>query len=120
MKDDTSPDSLTIPPALLAEIQAEADKENRPAGDVLREVIERGLGQLRWKAHAESELQQARALGLPDAHDDLPVTDEYRQAIGEMIAQGLESARQGKLVNGPSVFARIRAEMAEIEQQNSS
>jgi len=116
MKFDPSPESLAIPPALLTEIQAEAEKEHRPAGEVLREVIERGLGALRWAAHAEAESRRARELGLPDA-DDQPMTDAYRETIREKIAQGLASARQGKLVDGPSVFARIRAEMAEIERQ---
>jgi len=117
MASDMSPDSLVIPPALLAEIRAEAEKGHRPAGDVLREVIERGLGALRWTAHSEAESQRARELGLPIADDDQPMTDDYRQSIREKIAQGLASARQGKLVDGPSVFARIRSEMAEIERQ---
>lgn len=34
---------LAIPPALLAEIQAEADKEHLPVAEVLRNVLKRGL-----------------------------------------------------------------------------
>jgi hypothetical protein len=110
MTSDPSPESLAIPPGLLAEIQAEAERDHRPAGDVLREVIERGLGALRWAAHSEAETWRARELGIPEADDDQPMTDAYREAIREKIAQGLASARQGKLVDGPAIFARIRAE----------
>jgi hypothetical protein len=41
---------------------------------------------------------------------------EYRQVIGERIEQGLESARQGRVVEGEAVFARIEGELAELER----
>ena len=58
----------------------------------------------------------ARALGLPD--DDQPLTDAYRQTLRDKIAQGLTSARQGKLVDGEAVFARIEAELVELDKQD--
>jgi hypothetical protein len=102
---------FALPPALLAEVAAAADEEHRPVADVMRELVERGLGARGSQAHAEKELQRARELGLPD--DTQPITDEYRQTIREKIAAGMEDARQGRLVDGDAVFARIRTEMAE-------
>jgi hypothetical protein len=116
MKTETAPDTLAVPPDLLAEIQAEADKEHRSAGDVLRDLVERGLGERRWKAHAEAERQRARELGLPDA-DDQPMTDEYRQVIREKIAQGMRSLREGRVTDGEAFMARMDAELAELERQ---
>jgi predicted transcriptional regulator len=112
------PDSdteLTIPPALAAEIKAAAEDEHRPAADVVREALVGYLENRRWQQHAEQELSRARELGLPD--DDVPLTSEYRPTIREKIAQGLESARQGRLVDGEAVFARIDAELDELERQ---
>jgi|SRR5271157_2414983 len=115
MKPTGESNPFVLPPALLAEVEAAADEEHRPVADVLRDLVERGLGERRWKAHSEQEFRHARELGLPD--DDQPMTDEYRQALREKITQGLASARQGKLVDGDAVFARIEAEMVEFERQ---
>jgi hypothetical protein len=52
-----------------------------------------------------------------DTDDDVPLTTEYRRTIREKIAQGLESARQGKLVDGEAVFARINADIDELEHR---
>lgn len=41
MKPETSPDTLAIPPALLAEIEAAAEQEHRPALDVLQDAVHR-------------------------------------------------------------------------------
>jgi predicted transcriptional regulator len=111
--DDIAP--LAIPPDLLAEIQADAEKERRPAADVLRDALERGLDARRWEAHSGQEFQRARALGLPDT--DQPTTSEYRQTLREKIAQGLASARAGEFVDGDAVFARIEAEMVALERK---
>ncbi len=111
MKPVSDSNPLALPPALLAEVEAAADEEHRPVAELLRDLVERGLGERRRQARAEKEFQLARDLGLPD--DAQPVTDAYRRAIREKIAAGMESARQGKLVDGDAVFARIRAEMAE-------
>jgi hypothetical protein len=47
--ENCSNDTLSIPPALVAGINAVADEENRPAVDVLQDVIQRGLEDRRWK-----------------------------------------------------------------------
>ena len=107
-------EALTIPPALVAELQAVADAEHRPLDDVVRDVIEHGLGE-RWQLHAEHEWQQARDLGLPN--DDQPLTGAYRRRIREKIAAGIRSAGEGRLVDGEAVFARIFAELDEREGQ---
>jgi len=106
---------LALPPALLAELEAAANEEHRPVADVARDLIELGLSERRWQAHAERERQRVRELGLPD--DDQPMTDEYRQVIREKIAAGMASAREGRLVDGETFFARIHAEMDELERQ---
>jgi hypothetical protein len=114
---ETSRDNnpFNFPSALMTELEAAADEQHRPIGDVVRELVEQGLGDRRWKTHVEQERQRARALGLPD--DDQPMTDEYRQALREQIAQGIASARAGRFVEGEAVFARIKAEMVELERQ---
>jgi hypothetical protein len=114
MKPTSDSNTFVLPPALLAEVEAAADEEHRPVADLLQDLVERGLGERRRQARAEKEFQRVRELGLPD--DDQPMTDAYRQTIREKIAAGMESARQGKLVDGDAVFARIRAEMAERSQ----
>ena len=47
----TTPGSagLTLTPALLAEIQAEAGEQHRPAADVLRDIVAHGLEEMRWQ-----------------------------------------------------------------------
>ncbi len=108
---------LSIPPDLLAEIQAEAREEHRPADDVLRDVIQRGLAERRWQVHAEQARDRAREAGLPDDEDDQPMTDEYRADIGEKIAQGVRSLREGRVTDGPAFMARMDAELAELERR---
>lgn len=106
--------SLTLPPALLAEVKAAADEEHRPVDEVLRDLVEQGLGERRWKAHVEKERQRARELGLPD--DDQPITDDYRRALREKIAQGVRSLREGKGTDGEAFMARMDSELAELER----
>jgi Arc/MetJ-type ribon-helix-helix transcriptional regulator len=108
---------LAIPPDLLAEIQAQAEAGHRPAGEVLRDLIERGLSEQRWQAHAEQEDQRAREMGILDDEDDQPMTDEYRQTLREKIAQGVRSLREGRVTDGPAFMARMDAELAELERQ---
>jgi hypothetical protein len=88
---------------------------NRPVADVLRDLVERGLGERRWKAQAEKEIQHGREQGLPD--DALPLTDEYRQNLREKITEGLQSLRDGKSTDGEAFMARMDAELAELEKQ---
>ncbi len=77
--DKTPPSEvIAIPPALLAEVQAAADEEHRPAGDVLREAVERYLRERRWQKIFAYGEQRARTLGLAEA--DIPrLIAEYRQ-----------------------------------------
>jgi hypothetical protein len=65
------------------------------------------------KAQADATMLQdrddARAAGgascLPD--DEQPVTDAHRAWMRRKIDEGLESARQGRLLDGGAVFDRI-------------
>ena len=95
-------EDFALPPGLLAAIEAVASDERRPAADIVREALERYLSQ--HEALHETPIQ-ARALGLPD--DDEPVTEAYRSAVRAKIAQGLASAKAGRLVDGEAVFSRL-------------
>jgi hypothetical protein len=106
---------LILPAALLAEVEAAADEEHRPVAEVLRDLVERGLGMRRWQARAEKERQRARELGLPE--DDGPTTDEYRQTLCRKIAQGVQSLREGKLTDGKKFTAQMDVELALLERQ---
>jgi hypothetical protein len=106
--------SLMIPPALVAEIQAAANDEHRPAVDVVRDALVGYLENRRWQQR-EQDLQQARDLGLPD--DDLPLTPEYRQTLHEKVAQGVRSLRAGQGTDGEAFFAKMDAEFEELERQ---
>jgi hypothetical protein len=118
MKPESALDSLAIPPALLADVKAAAERAQRPVADVLREVVEQGLAERRqWQAHAERERDHARAFGIHEPADDLPMTDAYRQTMREKIAQGLQSLREGKGTEAGSFFAEIYAELDELAQQ---
>ena len=107
--------SFVLPPALLAEVEAAANDEHRPVADVVRDLVESGLGERRWKALVEKEIQQGRELGLPDNAGVL--TDAYRQDLREKIAQGMQSLREGKGTDGEAFMAQMDAELAELERQ---
>jgi hypothetical protein len=47
MKPGSNSNPLTIPPAMLAELQAAADEEHRAPDDVVREALERYLAEWR-------------------------------------------------------------------------
>jgi predicted transcriptional regulator len=115
MKPASDSSTFVLPPALLAELEAAASEEHRSVADIARDMIEHGLGERRWQAHAAQEWQRARELGLPD--DDQPMTDEYRQVIRERIAQGLQSLREGKGTDGEAFMAQMVAELDELERQ---
>jgi len=118
MEPEPSPDSLVLPPALLAEVKAAATQDRRPVADVLRDLVAQGLAARReWQAHAERERQRAIDLGIHDPADDEPMTDEYRQDIREKIAQGLKSLREGRFTDGEAFMAKMDAELAELERQ---
>ena len=61
MKTASDSTMVTLPPALLAEVEAAAHDEHRPVGDVLREVVEQGLGQRRLRAEILARVDQAEA-----------------------------------------------------------
>ena len=111
----SSDTQVSIPPTLIAEVQAAADEEHRPADDVVRDALESYLERRRWRLHSEQEEARARELGLPD--DDVPLTAGYRQGIREKIAQGLRSLREGKGTDGEAFFATMETEFEELERQ---
>ena len=79
----SSTDSL-IPVDLLPAIQAAAAEENRAPGDLVTEAVERYLSERRWFRRDEVHLK---------------------------IAQGLESLRQGKSLDGEAAMAELIAEL---------
>lgn len=109
---DSNPPSL--PPALLAELEAVAYEEGRRVADVLRELVEQGLGERRWRAHLERERRRARELGVPDAEAQ---GDGSRQALRQKIADGVRSLREGKGCDGEGFMAQMDAELADEERQ---
>ena len=83
MKSATPPNTL-VPPSLLPEIQAAAEEEHRAPGELVGEAIQRYLSERRWFRKDEVHLK---------------------------IAQGLESLRQGKGLDGEAVMAELLAEL---------
>jgi hypothetical protein len=83
MKTGADIETLDIPACLLAEIRADAEKEQRPAAEVLRNVIERGLEEHRWQRVQAHGAERAKALGLTEA--DVP----------RLIAQSRAEQRNG-------------------------
>ena len=115
MKPVSNTTTFVLPPALQAEVEAAADEEHRPVAEVVLDLVERGLSERRWQAHAEKEFQRARGVGLPD--DAQPMIDEYRRTICEKITQGVQSLREGRVVDGETFMARMNAELATSERQ---
>jgi len=71
-------DTMTLPPALAAEVRAAADEQSRPAGEVLREAVERYLSERRWQKIFAYGEERARELGLTE--EDVPrLIAEYRR-----------------------------------------
>jgi predicted transcriptional regulator len=83
MKARRSAEAL-IPPGLLAEIEAAAAEDHRPARELVGEAIERYLSQRRWFRGDE---------------------------VHTKIAQGLQSLQQGKALDGEAVMAELIAEL---------
>jgi hypothetical protein len=73
---------LTLPPTLVAEIQAAADEEHREPGDVVREALERYMEDREWDKIFAYGAARAKALGLTE--DDVP----------RLIAESRQEARQ--------------------------
>jgi len=78
------PAGALIPPGLLAKIEAAAAEEHRPVRELVGEAVERYLSERRWFR---------------------------RDEVHAKIAQGLESLRQGKGLDGESVMAELIAEL---------
>jgi predicted transcriptional regulator len=106
---------VLIPSGLATELQEAAEEEHRSAADVVRDALEGYLEARRWRLSGDQEQARARELGLPD--DDVPLTDQHRQAMREKIARGVRSLREGKGADGEAFFARMEAEFEEIERQ---
>ena len=83
MKSATQSDTL-VPSGLLPEIQAAAEEEHRAPGELVGEAVERYLLERRWFRKDE---------------------------VHTKIAQGLESLRQGKALDGETVMAELLAEL---------
>jgi hypothetical protein len=79
-QDDAS--AFHVPPGLVAEVEAAATEEGRPACDIVREAIESYLKARRWQRSAAYGRERSRALGLVEA--DLP----------RLIAESREEARR--------------------------
>jgi hypothetical protein len=85
MTSETPRDAL-IHPRLMPAIQAAAEEEQRAPRDLVTEAIERYLSERRWFSKDE---------------------------VQEKIAQGLESLRQGKGLDGESAITELLAELGE-------
>ena len=83
MKSETSPDTL-ISPDLLHAIKTAAEEEQRAPRDLIAEAVERYLSERRWFRKDE---------------------------VHAKIAQGLESLRQGKVLDGEAAMAELLAEL---------
>ncbi|MFZ2106920.1 MAG: hypothetical protein WAV18_16360 [Roseiarcus sp.] len=115
MKSTRDGTAFVLPPALLAEVEAAAQEDHRAVDDVVRDFIEHGLSDRRWKTLVEKERKRARDAGLPE--DDQPMAEEYRRSVRGKIAQGLQSLRDGKATDGETFMAKMDAELAELERQ---
>jgi predicted transcriptional regulator len=85
MASETNRDTL-VPSNLLSEIEAAAEEEQRAPGDLVGEAVERYLSERRWF---------------------------HKDEVHAKIAQGLESLRQGKGLDGETVMAELIAELDE-------
>jgi len=69
---DTNVDNclLPIPSSLIEAVRAMAAEEQRPAADVVRDILEKGLKDRRWQRTLAYGQERARALGLTE--EDIP------------------------------------------------
>jgi predicted transcriptional regulator len=87
MKPDTTADTL-VPSGLLPEIHAAAEEEHRAPAELVGEAVERYL-------------RERRLFRKDEVH--------------ARIAEGLESLRQGKGLDGETVMAELLAELDAAE-----
>jgi hypothetical protein len=64
MKSTPNGAAFVLPPALVDEVEAAAQEDHRAVDDVVRDFIEHGLSERRWKILAGKERQRAREAGL--------------------------------------------------------
>jgi predicted transcriptional regulator len=83
MKSDNTSDTL-VPSGLLPELRAAAEEEHRAPSDLVGDAVERYLWERRWFRKDE---------------------------VHSKVAQGLESLRQGKGLDGEAVMAELIAEL---------
>jgi Ribbon-helix-helix protein, copG family len=89
MKASNQNATLTLPPDLLAEVEAIAEQEHRPADDVLRDAVERYRAQLRQEAPERAARRTAAEAAVRMlAHRPLRKLPE-----GESIRSMLEHGR---------------------------
>jgi len=81
---DASNDILIVPLALQAQVKAAAAEDHRNPIDLVGEAVERYLWERRWFRGSD---------------------------VHAKVAQGLESLRQGKGLDGESVMAELIAEL---------
>jgi Arc/MetJ-type ribon-helix-helix transcriptional regulator len=60
MKTTANDNSVVLPQTLWAEVEAAAVDERRSVDDVVRDLIEHGLNERRWRLHAAQEHWRAR------------------------------------------------------------
>jgi metal-responsive CopG/Arc/MetJ family transcriptional regulator len=84
MKPTGENNSFSLPPALLAEVEAFADREHRPVADVLQDAVERYVREKRWQTLHDKANARAKALGLTE--EDVP----------RLIAETRKELRQGR------------------------
>jgi len=78
MENNRSIDPLDIPPPLLAQVQAAAEEEHRPAAEVVRDAVEHYLRNRRWQKLFAYGEQRARDLGVGE--ESIPhLIAEYRE-----------------------------------------
>jgi dihydrodipicolinate synthase/N-acetylneuraminate lyase len=87
MKPEISPDILAIPPALLAEIEAAAEQERRPALDVLQDAVHRYINAKHVRLVPAYVQERARALGLGEGGEPRRLV----RKVTEMSADELEA-----------------------------
>lgn len=84
MKSETSAPADLVPPDLIPEIEAAAEEEHREPRELVSDAVTRYLSERRFFRPGE---------------------------VHQKIAQGLESLRQGKGLDGETVMAELLAEL---------
>ncbi len=107
--------AIVLPPALLAEVEEAARQAHLPVAELVRELVEQGLGARQWITHVENERQRARTLGLPEGEAAALGVDA--PSAEACIAKGMHSLREGRSTDGDTFMAELDFELAELERQ---